>query len=208
MTRKLVVSNNPRPNLNSYQNLEQMRSFNLNFGPQHPSAHGVLRLVLELNGENVRKSTPHIGLLHRGAEKLIEYKNCSQLLLRFDRLDYVSMLAQEQVYSLVVEKLLCRAIPLRAQLIRTLFAELTRILNHLMAVTPHAMDAGAPALLLRAFEGWEQVMEFYERVSSARMLAAYTRLGGVSLDLPIGIPAHIVAKLKLLVSFIYKASTL
>lgn len=129
--------------LSSQQNLEQMRSFNLNFGPQHPSAHGVLRLVLELNGENVRKASPHIGLLHRGTEKLIEYKNYIQALPYFDRLDYVSMMAQEQVYSLAVEKLLRCAVPLRAQFIRVLFAELTRILNHLMAVTTHAMDVGA-----------------------------------------------------------------
>jgi NADH dehydrogenase (ubiquinone) Fe-S protein 2 len=123
--------------------LEHMRSFNLNFGPQHPSAHGVLRLVLELTGEQVRKATPHIGLLHRGTEKLIEYKNYLQALPYFDRLDYVSMMAQEQVYSLTVEKLLRSAIPLRAQFIRVLFAELTRILNHLMALTTHAMDVGA-----------------------------------------------------------------
>lgn len=123
--------------------LEQMRSFNLNFGPQHPSAHGVLRLVLELNGESVRKALPHIGLLHRGTEKLIEYKTYQQALPYFDRLDYVSMMAQEQAFSLAVEKLLRCAVPLRAQFIRVLFAEITRILNHLMAVTTHAMDVGA-----------------------------------------------------------------
>ena len=123
--------------------LEQMRSFNLNFGPQHPSAHGVLRLVLELNGETVKKALPHIGLLHRGTEKLIEYKTYQQALPYFDRLDYFSMMAQEQAYSLCVEKLLRCAVPLRAQYIRVLFAELTRILNHLMAITTHAMDVGA-----------------------------------------------------------------
>jgi len=123
--------------------LEQMRSFNLNFGPQHPSAHGVLRLVLELNGETVRKALPHIGLLHRGTEKLIEYKTYQQALPYFDRLDYVSMMVQEQAYSLAVEKLLKCTVPLRGQYIRVLFAELTRILNHLMAVTTHAMDVGA-----------------------------------------------------------------
>ena len=124
-------------------NLQQMRAFNLNFGPQHPSAHGVLRLVLELTGEAVNKATPHIGLLHRGTEKLIEYKNYIQALPYFDRLDYVSMLAQEQTYSLAVEKLTRCAVPVRAQFIRVLFAEITRILNHLMAVTTHAMDVGA-----------------------------------------------------------------
>jgi len=123
--------------------LEQIRSFNLNFGPQHPSAHGVLRLVLELNGETVQKALPHVGLLHRGTEKLIEYKTYQQALPYFDRLDYVSIIAQEQGYSLAVEKLLRLAVPLRAQYIRVLFAEITRILNHLIAVTTHAMDVGA-----------------------------------------------------------------
>lgn len=123
--------------------LEQMRSFNLNFGPQHPSAHGVLRLILELNGECVRRALPHIGLLHRGTEKLIEYKTYTQALPYFDRLDYVSMMAQEQCYSLAVEKVLYTAIPLRSQYIRVLFVEITRILNHLMAITTHAMDVGA-----------------------------------------------------------------
>jgi NADH dehydrogenase (ubiquinone) Fe-S protein 2 len=166
--------------------LEQLRSFNLNFGPQHPSAHGVLRLVLELNGEAVRKAVPHIGLLHRGTEKLIEYKTYQQALPYFDRLDYVSMMAQEQAYSLAVEKLLQLPVPLRAQYIRVLFAELTRILNHLMAITTHAMDVGALTPFLWAFEEREKLMEFYERVSGARMHAAYIRPGGVSLDLPVG----------------------
>lgn len=123
--------------------LDHMRSFNLNFGPQHPSAHGVLRLVLELTGEQIRKAIPHIGLLHRGTEKLIEYKTYLQALPYFDRLDYVSMMAQEELYALSVEKLLRCAIPVRAQFIRVLFVELTRLLNHLMALTTHAMDVGA-----------------------------------------------------------------
>jgi len=138
-SRKEVKKNRPFVE----RELKQMRSFNLNFGPQHPSAHGVLRLVLELNGEVVRKALPHIGLLHRGTEKLIEYKTYQQALPYLDRLDYVSMMVQEQGYSLAVEKLLGVAVPLRAQFIRVLFAELTRILNHLMAVTTHAMDVGA-----------------------------------------------------------------
>jgi len=125
------------------QSFQQMRSFNLNFGPQHPSAHGVLRLVLELSGENVKTAIPHIGLLHRGTEKLIEYKNYIQALPYFDRLDYVSMMAQEQVFSAAIEKSVCTAVPLRAQFVRVLFLEITRILNHLMAVTTHAMDVGA-----------------------------------------------------------------
>lgn len=166
--------------------LQQMRSFNLNFGPQHPSAHGVLRLVLELTGENVKKATPHIGLLHRGTEKLIEYKNYIQALPYFDRLDYVSMMAQEQLFSLAVEKLVRAHVPLRAQFIRVLFVEITRILNHLMAVTTHAMDVGALTPFLWAFEEREKLMEFYERVSGARMHAAYIRPGGISLDLPRG----------------------
>jgi NADH dehydrogenase (ubiquinone) Fe-S protein 2 len=167
-------------------NIEQMRAFNLNFGPQHPSAHGVLRLILELNGEIVRKALPHIGLLHRGTEKLIEHKTYQQALPYFDRLDYVSMMVQEQAYSLAVEKLLGCPVPLRAQYIRVLFAELTRILNHLMAITTHAMDVGALTPFLWAFEEREKLMEFYERVSGARMHAAYIRPGGVALDLPLG----------------------
>lgn len=121
----------------------QIKNFQLNFGPQHPAAHGVLRLILGLDGEIVRSADPHIGLLHRGTEKLIEYKTYSQALPYFDRLDYVSMMAQEQAYSLAVERLLKLQLPLRAQYIRVLFAELTRILNHLLAVTTHALDVGA-----------------------------------------------------------------
>ena len=126
-----------------YELNNQVRTFNLNFGPQHPSAHGVLRLILELRGETVKRAVPHIGLLHRGTEKLIENKLFSQALPYFDRLDYVSMMVQEQAYSLAVERLLGLAIPLRAQFIRVLFAEITRILNHLLAITTHAIDVGA-----------------------------------------------------------------
>jgi NADH dehydrogenase (ubiquinone) Fe-S protein 2 len=167
--------------------LKQIKAFNLNFGPQHPSAHGVLRLVLELNGEVVEKADPHIGLLHRGTEKLIEYKNYVQALPYFDRLDYVSMMAQEHCYSLAVEKLLRCTVPLRAQYIRVIFSEITRILNHLLSITCHAMDVGAFTPFLWAFEEREKLMEFYERVSGARMHAAYIRPGGVSLDLPLGL---------------------
>jgi NADH:ubiquinone oxidoreductase subunit D len=124
-------------------NVKNIKSFNLNFGPQHPSAHGVLRLVLQLSGEIVERADPHIGLLHRGTEKLIEYKTYIQALPYFDRLDYVSMMAQEHCYSLAVEKLLKCIIPLRAQFIRVLFLEITRILNHLLAITAHALDIGA-----------------------------------------------------------------
>ena len=124
-------------------NKKKLKTFHLNFGPQHPSAHGVLRLILELNGEVVKRATPHIGLLHRGTEKLIEYKIFTQALPYFDRLDYVSMMANEHTFSLVIEKSLNCIVPLRAQYIRVLFDEITRILNHLMAVTTHAMDVGA-----------------------------------------------------------------
>ena len=162
-------------------------SYNLNFGPQHPSAHGVLRLILELKGESVLEAMPHIGLLHRGTEKLIEYKTYIQALPYFDRLDYVSMMANEHAYSLAVEKALDCVIPLRAQYIRVLFDEVTRILNHLMAITTHAMDVGALTPFLWAFEEREKLMEFYERASGARMHAAYVRPGGVALDLPQGL---------------------
>ena len=165
----------------------EIKNFTINFGPQHPAAHGVLRLVLELNGEVVERADPHIGLLHRGTEKLIEYKTYLQALPYFDRLDYVSMMAQEHTYSLAVEKLLSCDVPVRAQYIRVLFAEITRILNHLLAVGCHAMDVGAMTPFLWAFEEREKLMEFYERVSGARMHAAYVRPGGVSRDIPIGL---------------------
>lgn len=166
---------------------KQLKNFTLNFGPQHPAAHGVLRLVLEMNGEVVERADPHIGLLHRGTEKLIEYKTYLQALPYFDRLDYVSMMCQEHAYSLAVEKLLNCEIPLRAKYIRVLFAEITRILNHLLALTTHAMDVGALTPFLWAFEEREKLMEFYERVSGARLHAAYVRPGGVSQDLPLGL---------------------
>jgi NADH dehydrogenase (ubiquinone) Fe-S protein 2 len=165
----------------------KIKNFTINFGPQHPAAHGVLRLVLELNGEVVDRADPHIGLLHRGTEKLIEYKTYIQALPYFDRLDYVSMMTQEHTYVLGIEKLLGCDIPVRAQYIRVLFCEITRILNHLLAVGCHAMDVGAMTPFLWAFEEREKLMEFYERVSGARMHAAYFRPGGVSQDLPLGI---------------------
>jgi NADH dehydrogenase (ubiquinone) Fe-S protein 2 len=166
---------------------KKIKNFTMNFGPQHPAAHGVLRLVLELDGEVVERADPHIGLLHRGTEKLIEYKTYLQALPYFDRLDYVSMMAQEHAYSLAVEKLLDLQIPLRAQYIRVLYSEITRLLNHLLAVTTHAMDVGALTPFLWAFEEREKLMEFYERVSGARMHAAYIRPGGVSQDMPVGL---------------------
>jgi len=159
----------------------------LNFGPQHPAAHGVLRLVLELNGEVVERADPHVGLLHRGTEKLIEYKTYLQALPYFDRLDYVSMMTNEQVYSLAVEKLLNIQIPERAKWIRVMFGEITRILNHIMGITTHALDVGAMTPFFWMFEEREKLMEFYERASGARMHAAYVRPGGVSQDIPLGL---------------------
>jgi NADH dehydrogenase I D subunit len=167
--------------------LQEVKTFSLNFGPQHPAAHGVLRLVLELNGEVVERADPHIGLLHRGTEKLIETKNYLQALPYFDRLDYVSMMAQEHTYSLCVESLLQCDVPLRAKYIRVIFAEITRILNHLLAITTHALDVGALTPFLWGFEEREKLMEFYERVSGARLHAAYIRPGGVDQDLPVGL---------------------
>ena len=165
----------------------KVKNFTLNFGPQHPAAHGVLRLVLEMNGEVVQRADPHIGLLHRGTEKLLESKTYLQGLPYFDRLDYVSMMVQEHAYCLAIEKLLQCEVPLRGQYIRVLFSEITRLLNHLLALTTHAMDVGALTPFLWAFEEREKLMEFYERVSGARMHAAYFRPGGVAQDLPQGL---------------------
>ena len=173
--------------LKKKQLLRELKNFTINFGPQHPAAHGVLRLILELEGEIVRRADPHIGLLHRGTEKLIEQKTYLQALPYFDRLDYVSMMAQEHTYSLAVEKLGNLAVPIRGQYYRVLFLEITRILNHLLAVGCHAMDVGAMTPFMWAFEEREKLMEFYERVSGARMHAAFIRPGGVAMDFPIGL---------------------
>lgn len=159
----------------------------MNFGPQHPAAHGVLRLVVELEGEIVQRVDPHIGLLHRGTEKLMESRTYLQNLPYFDRLDYVSMMTQEHLYSLAIEDLTNTMVPWRARYIRILFSELTRMLNHLLAITTHALDVGALTPFLWGFEEREKLMEFYERVSGARMHAAYIRPGGVSFDLPLGL---------------------
>lgn len=171
-------------NIDKYTNIKY---FVLNFGPQHPSAHGVLRLILELDGEIIRKADPHIGLLHRGTEKLLEYKTYMQGLPYFDRFDYVSMMSQEHLYCYAIEKVLKCDIPLRAQYIRVIFLELTRILNHLLSITTHAIDVGALTPMLWAFEEREKIMEFYEVVSGARMHAAYIRPGGVQADIPLGL---------------------
>uniref|UniRef100_A0A120IH66 NADH dehydrogenase [ubiquinone] iron-sulfur protein 2 n=1 Tax=Senega alba TaxID=690755 RepID=A0A120IH66_9FABA len=165
----------------------QIKNFTSNFGPQHPAAHGVSRSVLEMNGEVVERAEPHIGLLHRGTEKLIEYKTYLQALPYSDRSDYVSMMAQEHAHSSAVERLLNCEVPLRAQYIRVLFREITRISNHSLALTTHAMDVGASTPFLWAFEEREKLLEFYERVSGARMHASFIRPGGVAQDLPLGL---------------------
>jgi NADH-quinone oxidoreductase subunit D len=161
-----------------------VRNFSINFGPQHPAAHGVLRLVLELDGEVVTRVDPHIGLLHRGTEKLIEYKTYLQAVPYFDRLDYVAPMNQEHAFALAVEKLLGIGVPKRAQLIRVLYSEIGRLLSHLLNVTTQAMDVGALTPPLWGFEEREKLMVFYERASGSRMHAAYVRPGGVHQDLP------------------------
>ena len=167
--------------------MTRIENYSLNFGPQHPAAHGVLRLVLELDGEIVERADPHIGLLHRGTEKLIENKTYIQALPYFDRLDYVSPMCQEHAYSLAIEKLLHIEVPKRGQYIRVLFSEITRILNHILNITTFALDVGAMTPFLWLFEDREILMEFYERVSGSRLHSAYFRPGGVHRDIPDGL---------------------
>jgi NADH-quinone oxidoreductase subunit D len=167
--------------------MNTQQTYTMNFGPQHPAAHGVLRLILEMDGEIVERADPHIGFLHRGTEKLIEQKSYLQALPYFDRLDYVSPMNQEHAYVLAVEKLLGITPPLRAQYIRVLFSELTRIMNHLLNIATFAMDVGAITPFLWVFEERDTIMGFYEKVSGARLHAAYIRPGGVHKDLPDGL---------------------
>ena len=164
-----------------------IRNYSINFGPQHPAAHGVLRLVLEMAGEVVERADPHIGLLHRGTEKLIENKTYMQAVPYFDRLDYVGTMNQEHAFVLAAEKLLGIDIPIRAKFIRTLYCEIGRILNHLLNVTAYILDVGGMTPMLWGFEEREKLMEFYERVSGARLHTAYFRTGGVAFDLPAGL---------------------
>jgi len=171
----------------------EINSHSINFGPQHPAAHGVLRLILELDGEVVERADPHIGLLHRGTEKLIEYRTYMQVVPYFDRLDYVSPMCEEQAFALAVEKLLGITAPDRAQWIRVLFAEITRVLNHLLNVTTFALDIGAITPSLWGFEEREKLMEFYEAASGARLHSNYFRPGGVAKDLPAGLTDRIAA---------------
>jgi len=177
----------PPANQRTIEMEKKVQNITLNFGPQHPAAHGVLRLVLTLSGETVVRADPHVGLLHRGTEKLLEYKTYLQGLPYMDRLDYCSMMCNEQAYSLAVEKLLNIDIPPRAKWIRTMFGEITRLLNHTMGIGTHALDVGAMTPFFWLFEEREKLCEFYERASGARMHAAYVRPGGVDRDLPLGL---------------------
>lgn len=176
--------------------MADIKNYTLNFGPQHPSAHGVLRLVLELDGEVVQRADPHIGLLHRGSEKLAEHKTYMQGLPYMDRLDYVSMMCNEHAYVLAIEKLMGIEVPIRAQYIRVMFSEITRILNHLLGVGAHALDIGAMAVFLYTFREREDLLDCYEAVSGARMHAAYFRPGGVYRDLPGKMPQYVESKIK------------
>lgn len=175
--------------------MAEIRNYTMNFGPQHPAAHGVLRLVLELDGEVIRRADPHIGLLHRATEKLAENKTYIQSVPYMDRLDYVSMMANEHAYVMAIEKLLQLEVPLRAQYIRVLFDEITRILNHLLWLGAHALDVGAMTVFLYAFREREDLMDCYEAVSGARMHAAYYRPGGVYRDLPDMMPKYQPSKI-------------
>jgi len=170
--------------------MAEIRNYTMNFGPQHPAAHGVLRLVLELDGEVIQRADPHIGLLHRATEKLAEHKTYIQSLPYMDRLDYVSMMCNEHAYCMAIEKLLAIDVPLRAQYIRVLFDEITRILNHLLWLGAHALDIGAMTVFLYCFREREDLMDTYEAVSGARMHAAYYRPGGVYRDLPERMPQY------------------
>jgi len=170
--------------------MPEIRNYTLNFGPQHPAAHGVLRLVLEMDGEVIERADPHIGLLHRATEKLAETKPFNQTIPYMDRLDYVSMMCSEHGYVMAVEKLLGVQVPMRAKYIRTMFDEITRILNHLMWLGTHALDVGAMTVFLYAFREREDLMDCYEAVSGARMHAAYYRVGGVYRDLPEVMPRY------------------
>jgi NADH-quinone oxidoreductase subunit D len=176
--------------------MSEIKNYTLNFGPQHPSAHGVLRLVLELDGEVIQRADPHIGLLHRATEKLAESRTYIQSLPYMDRLDYVSMMSNEHAYCLAIEKMLGIEVPIRAQYIRVMFAEITRMMNHLFWVGAHAMDCGAMNVILYTMRDREDMFDMYEAVSGARMHAAYFRPGGVYRDLPDSMPQYTVSKIK------------
>lgn len=176
--------------------MADIKNYTLNFGPQHPAAHGVLRLVLELDGEVIQRADPHIGLLHRATEKLAESKTYIQSLPYMDRLDYVSMMANEHAYCLAIEKMMGLDVPVRAQYIRVMFAELTRLLNHLLWLGCHGLDCGAMNILIYCFREREDIFDMYEAVSGARMHAAYFRPGGVYRDLPDTMPQYQASKIR------------
>ncbi|KAG0322950.1 hypothetical protein BGZ97_002293 [Linnemannia gamsii] len=176
--------------------MAEIKNYTLNFGPQHPAAHGVLRLVLELDGEVIQRADPHIGLLHRATEKLVETRTYLQSVPYMDRLDYVSMMVNEHAYVMAIERMLGITVPVRAQYIRVMFDEITRILNHLMWLGSHALDVGAMAVFLYAFREREDLMDVYEAVSGARMHAAYYRPGGVYRDLPEAMPHYKASKIR------------
>src|SRR6187399_3694907 len=176
--------------------MAEIRNFTLNFGPQHPAAHGVLRLVLEMDGETVMKADPHVGLLHRGTEKLAESKPFNQSIGYMDRLDYVSMMCNEHAYVMAIEKLLGLEVPIRAQYIRVMFDEITRIMNHLMWLGAHSLDIGGMTTFLYCFREREDLFDMYEAVSGARMHAAYFRPGGVYRDLPDSMPQYQVNRIR------------
>ena len=176
--------------------MAEIRNYTMNFGPQHPAAHGVLRLVLELDGEVIQRADPHIGLLHRGTEKLAENRTYLQNVPYMDRLDYVSMMANEHAYVMAIEKMLGLEVPIRAQYIRVMFDEITRVLNHLLWLGAHALDVGAMTVFLYAFREREDLFDVYEAVSGARMHAAYYRPGGVYRDLPNQMPQYAVSPLR------------
>ncbi len=188
--------------------MAEIKNYTLNFGPQHPSAHGVLRLVLELDGEVVERADPHIGLLHRGTEKLFEYKTYNQNIPYFDRFDYVSMMANEHAYALGVERLLGIQAPERAQYIRVMYAELTRILNHCLWLGAAALDIGAMTVFLYCFREREDIFDYYEEVSGARMHAAYFRPGGVARDLPEGLLGKIKGFTERFIGYVDEYETL
>ena len=176
--------------------MPEIRNYTLNFGPQHPAAHGVLRLVLEMDGEVIERADPHVGLLHRATEKLAESKPYNQSIGYMDRLDYVSMMCNEHAYVLALEKMLGISAPERAQYIRVMFDEITRLLNHLMWLGTHALDVGAMTMFLYCFREREELMDMYEAVSGARMHATYYRPGGVYRDLPRAMPQYKYSKYK------------
>jgi NADH-quinone oxidoreductase subunit D len=176
--------------------MSEMKNYTLNFGPQHPAAHGVLRLILELDGEVVERADPHIGLLHRGTEKLAESKPYNQSIGYMDRLDYVSMMCNEHAYVMSIEKMLGLKVPERAEYIRVMFDEITRIMNHLMWIGTHALDVGAMSVFLYAFRERETLIDCYEAVSGSRMHATYYRPGGVYRDLPDTMPQYLDSKLR------------